>query len=65
MKFIEICKTLLTTLSMPSKKSIKKNMSAQSCGTGSKAMASGYVTKASPAPPVATDSTGMPDFSLN
>jgi len=50
---------------MPSRNSMTKNMSAQSCGTGSMAMASGYVTNANPAPPVATASTGMPDFSLD
>lgn len=42
-----------------------KNRNAHSCGMGILAMASGYVTKASPAPEVATVLTGLPDISSN
>lgn len=37
-----------------------KNSIAQTCGQGSIVIASGYVTKANPGPPVATEETGRP-----
>lgn len=50
----------LTQLSKPSKNNIIKNKTAHKCGKGSIEIASGYVTKARPGPPVATVETGNP-----
>lgn len=54
-----------TTLSMPRMKSIMKNKNPQICGRGINEIAWGYVTKAKPAPDVATVATGIPDLSEN
>lgn len=51
---------LLTQESTPSVYSIRKKHMAKTLAYGSKAIASGYMTKASPGPPVATVSTGIP-----
>lgn len=45
---------------MPNRKSITKKSTAHIFGNGIIAIASGYVTNASPGPPVATCATGMP-----
>lgn len=45
---------------MPNRKSMTKNNTAHIFGNGIIAIASGYVTNASPGPPVATWATGIP-----
>lgn len=50
----------LTIVSIPSRKSMPKNRQAHRGARGSMLIASGYVIKASPGPPVAAVATGRP-----